>query len=75
MDQLIADAAEIDNVKMNDEVLLFGNGKNGHIPTADDIAKWTDTINYEVVCLVSKRVARVYLQSGKEVGTVDHLLK
>ena len=75
MDQLIADAAEIDNVKMNDEVLLFGNGKNGHIPTADDIAKWTDTINYEVVCLVSKRVARVYLQNGKEVGTVDHLLK
>lgn len=75
MDQLIADAAEADNVKMNDEVLLFGNGKNGHIPTADDIAKWTDTINYEVVCLVSKRVARVYLQNGKEVGTVDHLLK
>lgn len=75
MDQLIADAAEIDNVKMNDEVLLFGNGKNGHIPTADDIANWTGTINYEVVCLVSKRVARVYLQNGKEVGTVDHLLK
>ena len=28
--------------------------------TADGIAGWANTINYDVVCLVSERVPRVY---------------
>ena len=72
MDQLIADADNLQNVKIGDTVTLFGYGEN--TPTADDIAKWTDTINYEVVCLISKRVARIYLQDGKHTETVDHIL-
>ncbi|MBQ7522363.1 MAG: alanine racemase [Clostridia bacterium] len=72
MDQLIADATSLKEVKIGDTVTLFGNGEN--VPSADDIALWTDSINYEVVCLISKRVARVYLKNGKEVDTVDHIL-
>ena len=33
-------------------------------PTADSIAQNTETINYEVVCLVGKRVPRIYYQNG-----------
>lgn len=73
MDQLIADADNIEDIKIGDTVTIFGNGEN--TPSADDIAKWTDTINYEVVCLISKRVARVYYRNGKEINITDHILK
>lgn len=64
MDQIIVNATDIDDIEMNDTVTLFGNGKANTAPTADDIAKWTNTINYEVVCLISKRVTRVFLKTG-----------
>ena len=72
MDQFIVDADNIENIKIGDTVTLFGCSEN--TPSADDIAKWNDTINYEVVCLISKRVARVYLRNGREVETVDRIL-
>lgn len=64
MDQTMLDVTDIDDVKIGDEVIVFGTGKSGE-PTADSIAKNTDTINYETVCLVAKRVPRVYIENGK----------
>lgn len=69
MDQIMADVTEIGSVQRGDEVTLFGTGKDG-APTADDIAAWCNTINYEVTCLIGKRVARVYLKDGKVVNTM-----
>ncbi len=63
MDQTMLDVTDIDCVKQGDEVIVFGTGENGE-PTADSIAKNTDTINYEVVCLVGKRVPRIYYKNG-----------
>lgn len=63
MDQTMLDVTEIENVKIGDEVIVFGSGEHGE-PTADTIAKNTDTINYEVVCLVGKRVPRIYYKNG-----------
>ncbi|GHU82070.1 alanine racemase 1 [Clostridia bacterium] len=68
MDQLMSDVTNIKNVKRGDIITLFGSGTDG-APTADDIAAWSNTINYEVTCLIGKRVARVYLQNGKIVAT------
>lgn len=42
-----------------DEVVLLGSQGNEEI-TADEWARTLDTINYEVVCLVGRRVPRVY---------------
>ena len=56
MDQCMIDVTDIDDVKSGDTVILFGDKKL----SADQIAKWLDTINYEVVCMVSNRVPRVY---------------
>lgn len=67
MDQIMADVTGIASVCRGDEVTLFGTGKDGG-PTADDIAAWCGTINYEVTCLIGKRVARVYLKDGKIVN-------
>ena len=63
----MTDVTEIANVSRGDEVTLFGTGRDGG-PTADDIAAWCGTINYEVTCLIGKRVARVYLKDGQIVN-------
>ena len=45
------------NVKLNDEVLIIKD--NSHI---NEIAEYLDTINYEVMCDISSRVARKYIE-------------
>lgn len=72
MDQLMLDISDIDNVKVGDEVIVIGDGKNNTL-SFDDIAKMTGTINYELVCLVGKRVPRVYIHHGKNVGIMDSI--
>lgn len=64
MDQTMLDVTDIEDVKTGDEVVVFGTGKNGE-PTADTLAENTGTINYETVCLVGKRVPRIYFKDGK----------
>lgn len=57
MDQCMVDVTAIPGVKPDDEVLLFG-GKD--LPV-EEVAEKLGTINYEVVCMVSKRVPRYYV--------------
>ena len=64
MDQTMLDITDIDDVKIGDEVLVFGSGEHGE-RTADDLALCADTINYEVVCTVSKRVPRFFVHNDK----------
>ena len=72
MDQLMLDVTDIEEVRSGDEVTVIGDGSDGSL-TFDDIAALTGTINYEVVCLVGKRVPRVYIHHGKNVGIMDSL--
>jgi alanine racemase len=46
-------------VEMGDEVILIGE-QDGQGISADEIAALEDTISYEVVCSIGKRVPRVY---------------
>ena len=72
MDQCMIDISEIEGVKVGDTVTVVGKTGNTEI-TMDDVASWTGTINYEVVCLVGKRVPRVYVRD-KEVTAVTSLI-
>ena len=72
MDQLMIDISGIDNVKVGDEVIVIGDGKNNTF-SFDEMAQLTGTINYELVCLVGKRVPRVYIHHGKNVGIMDSI--
>jgi len=54
MDQLSVDVTDIEDVKMGDEVILFGK----ELPV-DVLADLCNTINYEIVCGISPRVPRV----------------
>lgn len=68
MDQCMIDVTNVNNIGIGDEVTVFGSGKI----TADSIAKWIGTINYEVLCLVSKRVPRFYKEGGKITNSKDY---
>jgi len=72
MDQTIVDVTDIPDVKIGDEVVIFSDGSDG-APTANDLAKFADTINYEIICAVSKRVPRVYMENGKVVDVMYKL--
>ena len=73
MDQCMIDVTDIENVEIGDEVVLFGDGKSG-APHIDEIAEKLNTINYEVVCMVGRRVPRVYIKDGNIVKILDYLL-
>lgn len=60
MDQAMLDITDCPfEVKIGNVVVVFGDGKNGE-PTAEDVASWGNSISYEVLCAVSKRVPRLY---------------
>ncbi|MDJ1135918.1 alanine racemase [Streptomyces iconiensis] len=59
MDQFVVDLNG-DLAAAGDEAVLFGPGDRGE-PTAEDWARVTGTIGYEIVTRISGRVPRVYL--------------
>ena len=73
MDQLMADVTALDRVRVGDTVTLIGRDGEEEI-TADELAEKEGTINYEVVCALSKRVPRVYVKNGKVDSIYDALL-
>lgn len=46
-------------VEVGDEVVLIGE-QNGQIISTDELASLEDTISYEIVCGIGKRVPRIY---------------
>lgn len=60
MDQFMADVTDIPEVMMGSEVILIGKSED-EVITADDMAQWIGTIGYEVVCNISGRVERTYI--------------
>ena len=67
MDQLMLDVTGIDGVEEGTIVTVFGDGSDNTV-TVDELASISNTINYEIVCLIGKRVPRIYLKDNKEVA-------
>ena len=59
MDQMAVDVSEIEDVNIGDEVILFGKELS-----VDNLAKLTNTINYEIVCGISPRVPRIKVKGN-----------
>ena len=72
MDQLMLDVSDIENVHEGTEVTVFGHDGDEFI-SVDDLAKIMGTINYEVVCLIGKRVPRIFLKNGEIRGKVSYI--
>ena len=61
------------DIKTGDEVVLYSSQKGSGI-TIDDIADKIGTINYEIICMLGKRVPRVYLENNNLLHIKDNLL-
>ena len=71
MDQMMADVTGMEDVRPGDEVILMGEDGEERI-TAEDIARWSGTISYEVLLSAGSRVGREYTDSeGKKERNND----
>lgn len=70
MDQCMIDVSNVHNIERGDEAIIFGSEGI----TIDDLASWLDTINYEVSCVIGKRIPRIYTKDGKAVKVLNYLL-
>jgi alanine racemase len=59
MDFIMVDVTDIPYVSVGDEVVLMGRQGREQI-TAEEIAEKINSISYEVLCLIGKRVPRIY---------------
>ncbi len=61
MDQCMIDVTDVPDVKLGDEVIVMGSDGVNTV-SADDIAKATGTINYEIACAFGQRLPKVYVK-------------
>lgn len=59
MDSLLVDVTDF-SAKIYDDVVLIGKSKNEQIFICD-VARWCDTIGYEIISKISSRVKRKYI--------------
>lgn len=74
MDQTVVDVTDVKNIKEGDEAVLFGE-QCGEILPVEEIASIGNTVNYEIVCGISRRVPRYYFKEGKQVTVHDYLIQ
>jgi alanine racemase len=63
----MVDVTDLENIGIDDEAILFGYGHESY-PRVEDIAKELGTINYELICMISIRVPRIYINMS---GLID----
>ncbi len=73
MDQCMIDVTNVNNISIGDEVILFGKGDNIELPV-ESLAEKMGTINYEILCMVGKRIPRIYIKDGVEQNIHNYLL-
>ena len=71
MDQCMVRIDKDIDIKIGDEVIIFGESNI----SADDIAKDLGTINYEILCMVSRRVDRIYKERNVILQADSYLVK
>ena len=70
MDQFMIDVSLVPGVSTFDEVTLIGCDGDECI-TMEDLQHWSGMLNYELACLIGKRVPRVYTKNGEIKYTRD----
>jgi alanine racemase len=78
MDLTMIDLTDHEAPQVGDEVVLFGAQGDARV-AVEDLAAWSETLSYEVLCTIGKRVSRIYLRGGRPwkvvtlVGERHHL--
>lgn len=74
MDQCMIDVTDVHgDVNVGDEAVLFGS-QDGNEIKIEELADKIGTINYEIACIIGKRIPRVYWKEGKLYNVLNYLI-
>ena len=66
MDLTMVDLADAPDAAVGDEVVLFGDQQD-EVLSIEEVALGSETIPYEIMCTIGKRVTRIYVRGGRPV--------
>lgn len=66
MDLTMVDVTDVHGVAVGDEVVIFGE-QGGALLPVEEVAAWSETLPYEVLCTIGKRVTRLYVRADQPV--------
>lgn len=72
MDQCLLDVTDVPTVTEGMTVTVFGRDGDAVLPVEEVAALW-GAINYEAVCLIGKRVPRIFYRGGVLIGKQGYL--
>lgn len=72
MDQVMLDVTDIPGVKPGMTATVWGRDGDA-VLGVEEIAAQNETVHYEMICLVGKRVPRVFLRGGQTVGQLNYI--
>ena len=66
MDLTMVDLTSLPEATVGDEVVLFGEQGDATL-SLEEVAAGSETIPYEIMCTIGKRVTRIYVRGGRPV--------
>lgn len=73
MDMCMVDVTEVPEAKVGDVVTVFGTDPDRG-PTVEDLAAQLDTIPYEILCDINKRIPRIYLDGRDQIEVLQYIV-
>jgi alanine racemase len=73
MDQCMLDVSGVPGAREGMTVTVFGRDNVTELPV-EEIAALSESINYETICLIGKRVPRIFLSGGRVVGRLNYIM-
>jgi len=67
MDLTMVDLTDVPSARVGDEVVLFDGHSDAASPSLEEVARWSETLPYEIMCTLGKRVTRIYVRAGRPV--------
>ena len=74
MDMCMVDITSVPDAKVGDELTLFGYDEDGARVPVERLAQASGTISYEILCTLSKRIARLYYSGGRQSEILQYIV-
>ena len=74
MDMCMVDITSVPDAKVGDELTLFGYDEDGVRVPVERLAQASGTISYEILCTLSKRIARLYYSGGRQSEILQYIV-
>ena len=73
MDMCMIDVTDVPDAQVGDVVTVFGSDRGAELPL-DDLARKMNTIPYEILCDINKRIPRIYLDGEQRLEILQYIV-